>query len=74
MLIPSATHKKSVGKFIYFPESLEEYAHLLRLIHWIDKDRTVVVACENVVENFCGKFKNAALGNQEIQPGMWNLP
>ncbi|ANM61743.1 hypothetical protein AT2G41515 [Arabidopsis thaliana] len=34
------------------------FAHLLGLIDWINKDRTVVVACENVVENFCSKLES----------------
>lgn len=63
---------------LIFQNHLEEFLLLafclLSLIDWINKDRSVAVACDDVVENSCSKVKYAALGNQEIQPGMWNLP
>lgn len=79
MFVPPATIKcwiwlvilcfRVIGSICFW-----HFAHLLGLIDWIYKDRAVIVACENVVENFCSKLKYVALGNQEIQPGMWNLP
>lgn len=64
------SHNNITGRIFFFGI----FGHLLSLIDRINKDRSVVVACENVVENFFSKVKYSALGNQEIKPRMWNLP